>query len=244
MSRLSSPPFSGADGFWVLGTGTDVGKTAVSSALVRGLRELDLPCGYFKPVATGAVDRMGTLVGEDPETVVSAAGLEDAPSDLTGLLFKLPASPHLAAAQEGRSIGEAEERLALEKLWVLLGRYRPVLLEGAGGVAVPLGDGTFISHWVARWGMPAVLVSPSGLGALSHLWTALFFLRSLGVPVPLVILNRFDQSSLIHRDNRDWVCRNCGVEVMTVPDCPDGPVLLGREQLLTFAEVMGFGLSC
>lgn len=228
--------------FWVLGTGTDVGKTALSAAIIRGIRSFGMDCGYFKPVATGALDSPSGPVGEDAAAVALSCHLPEDPSELTGLLFRFPASPHLSAALEGRHIGEEEESLVRNRLSKVMERHSTVLIEGAGGVAVPLSDHLLSYHWVARWGFPAVLVSPSGLGALSHLWSALWLLRSVGIRVRCVVMNRFDPSSIIHRDNLRWVERSSGLPVIAVPEAQGDQVAMAPSDLRLFMEVMRIGI--
>ncbi|ACZ18483.1 dethiobiotin synthase [Thermanaerovibrio acidaminovorans] len=222
--------------FWILGTGTDVGKTHLSCLILRAAGAMGRRWGYFKPVGTGVrlVDRVP--MPEDGVAVSRVTGAD--PRDLVGLWFRFPASPHLSASLEGASIGPREEALVRDRLDLVIRSHPVTLIEGAGGAAVPLGDGLMLAHWVARWGHPAALVAPGGLGTLSCVVTGLEYLRSLGVDVRCVVLNRFDPEDPIHRDNARWIRDNCGVPVFTVaPEGSHGDLV--GEWMETFMEVMG-----
>lgn len=174
-------------GVFIAGTGTDVGKSVVAAALVRRLRLRGVDAGYFKPVGTGAVPTPQGWASEDALLAVRIAELPDAPEDLCPALFRAPVSPHLAARMEGRQGDFAP----LDRAWKTLGRRHAVLVvEGAGGLAVPLDDeGTLVVDLPRRWGLPCVVVAPAGLGSINATLLTVAFARSRGVVVAGVVLN-------------------------------------------------------
>jgi dethiobiotin synthetase len=135
--------------FVVTGTGTGVGKTVFSAALARALG-----ASYWKPVQSG-------LEGEtDSETVRRLSGLDQNRILPEAYRLILPASPHIAAAREGRSI-EAS-RLSVPRV------SGPLVIEGAGGLMVPLADTLLQIDLFASWGLPVILCAPTSLGTINH----------------------------------------------------------------------------
>ena len=122
---------------FVAGTATDVGKTALSAALVVALRRRGVDAGWFKPVGTGRLS-------PDVDIVRTATGLDDAVELMCPFLFGPPLSPHLAARLDGRAfLWDVVERAWEE----LLRRHDLLVVEGAGGLAVPLDDeGSLVAH--------------------------------------------------------------------------------------------------
>ena len=94
-------------GLFVTGTGTDVGKTYVTSLMVKKLRESGINCGYYKAALSGAERCSGGLVPGDAEYVCRISGIRDDPSSLVSYIYEQAVSPHLAAKIEGRDVEKA-----------------------------------------------------------------------------------------------------------------------------------------
>ncbi|WP_257311026.1 dethiobiotin synthase [Geothrix fuzhouensis] len=161
---------------WVLGTGTGVGKTFVSSRIARAWA-VSGPVSYRKPFQTG-VDRP-----DHPEADASAV----AGSGITAeshVLLRAPLSPLAAALQEGR-------RLDLEATaaWCRRPAEGRVLLEGVGGLMVPLAPKVHFLAWATDLQIPCVLVALGGLGTLNHTLLSAEALMLRGWRVEGVLLN-------------------------------------------------------
>lgn len=162
----------------VLGTGTEVGKTVVSALLAE--RYAELRPAYWKPVASGARE------GRDTGTVRRLTDPAVEVLDET-YLFDEPASPHLAARLEGRAIDTAR---LLDAYRRHAARRRPLVVEGIGGLLVPLDDlGTLAADFFVELGMPAVVVALSTLGTINHTLLTLEAMRSRGLRPAGVVLN-------------------------------------------------------
>lgn len=164
--------------FIVAGTDTDAGKTVASAVLAKALaRRGDV--GYWKPIASGARD------GRDVDVVARLAGV---PCAAETYLLPEPFSPHLAARLEGVTI----EMETLERAWQALRQAHPNrrwLIEGAGGLLVPLDDvGTLQVDFFARLALPVVLVARSGLGTINHSLLSLEALRRRQLQVAGIVL--------------------------------------------------------
>ena len=148
-------------GFVVTGTDTEIGKTVFAAALAG-----HLGARYWKPVQAGLDD------GSDRETVAALSGQTVLPE---AYRLTTPCSPHQAAAIDGVTIDPA--RLALPE------GEGPLVIEGAGGVLVPLGEDLLYADLFARWGLPVVLVARTLLGTINHSLLSLEALRARGVPI-------------------------------------------------------------
>jgi dethiobiotin synthetase len=148
----------------VTGTDTGIGKTVFAAGLTRLLDGF-----YFKPVQAG-------LDGETDTAVVQRLCGLSADRTLPEIFrLKTPASPHLAAERDGISINT--ESLVLPSV------ARPLIVEGAGGLMVPLTREVLFIDVFARWGAPVVLCARTTLGTLNHTFLSLEALQRRGIPV-------------------------------------------------------------
>jgi dethiobiotin synthetase len=148
----------------VTGTDTDVGKTVFCAGLTRLLDGV-----YWKPVQAG-------LAGETDAEVVRR--LAELPADRVlpeAWRLRTPASPHLAAEIDGVVIDP--ERLSMPPT------TRPLIVEGAGGLMVPLTRGTLLIEVIARWGAPVVLCARTRLGTINHTLLSIEALRRRSIPL-------------------------------------------------------------
>lgn len=186
-------------GVVVVGTDTGVGKTLVAAALVCALRTRGVPAIPMKPVQTGcSLDRRAP----DLEFCLSAAGLS-ADDDLYSLMspyrFLLPASPHLAARQEGVEVAPS---IVLRSYEELRTRGFVPVVEAAGGLLVPLTDTVFQIDLLLQFKLPIVLVARTGLGTLNHTLLSVEALRARGAALAWVVLNNpTGPPGLIEDDN-------------------------------------------
>ncbi|KQM27033.1 MULTISPECIES: dethiobiotin synthase [unclassified Sphingomonas] len=148
----------------VTGTDTDVGKTVFAAALTAALG-----ASYWKPVQAGTDD------GTDRQRVARLAGI--APDRILPEAYSLatPCSPHRAAAIDGVTIDL--DRLTLPRV------AGPLVVEGAGGVLVPIVGTTTFADLFARWQRPVVLVARTALGTINHSLLSIEALRARGVPI-------------------------------------------------------------
>jgi dethiobiotin synthase len=190
---------------FVTGTDTEVGKTVVCGILLQRYGAgADL--GYWKPVATGAEgDR-------DLDTVRSLVNDDDLAWPLEACLFGPPVSPHLAARWKGESI---ETRALTERFGeIARGSERNWVVEGIGGVMVPLNDeGDVVADLIEAMGLPCLVVARSTLGTINHTLLTLEALRCRNVEVAGVVLN-----GPVNDDNREAIERFGSTRVIdTVP---------------------------
>jgi dethiobiotin synthase len=161
---------------WVLGTGTGVGKTFVAARIARAWANSG-PVTYRKPFQTG-VDRP-----DHPEadaTVLSAHGI----TTESHVILRAPLSPLAAAQREGRSLD-----LATAARWCLRPAAGRVLLEGVGGLMVPLAPHRHFLAWATDLQLPCVLVALGGLGTLNHTLLSAEALMLRGWRIEAVLLN-------------------------------------------------------
>ena len=154
--------------FVVTGTDTDVGKTVASAMLVQALG-----ADYFKPIQAG-------LEGEiDSEAVKRLSGADD--SRIIPELYRLttPASPHYAADIDGIVIDIEDLRVPPTD--------KPLIVEGAGGLLVPVNHEKLLAEAFSAWGHPAILVARTALGTINHSLLSIHLMNSLKIPMHGII---------------------------------------------------------
>lgn len=171
---------------FVVGTDTGVGKTAVTAALLRTAHARGLKVVPFKPAQSGG-DRPS-----DAERLLLAAGLElDELPAACPLRYELPLAPGLAedpAPFLVASAAEQEQRSAIARSVAALeaweARQRPVLtlVEGAGGLYVPMPGGSWQPAWIVALAPWTIVVGRAGLGTINHCLSTIAGLRALGRP--------------------------------------------------------------
>ncbi|WNR44940.1 dethiobiotin synthase [Paenibacillus roseipurpureus] len=170
-------------GVFITGTDTGVGKTLLTAALCAAFRAEGLHIGVWKPVQSGA--RLGSGL-TDGERLLAYTGLPEWPERVAPFTFEAPLTPMLAAKQAGVSLTLQEIVAAGQPL---IQSYDGLLVEGAGGVAVPLTEDTLIADFIAELRLPAVLIARSGLGTINLTLLTAAYLRQHGIPILGVILN-------------------------------------------------------
>ncbi|MCM3748004.1 dethiobiotin synthase [Paenibacillus pasadenensis] len=170
-------------GLFVTGTDTGVGKTVVTAAIAAALRSEGKNIGVWKPVQSGAALGQGIT---DAERLLKGSGMLELPDAVSPFTFEAPLAPMLAARQAG-------VELTMDGLIAagtpLAERYDALLVEGAGGVAVPLTEDALVADFMAELGMPALIVARAGLGTINHTLLTASYLRNRGIPLLGVILN-------------------------------------------------------
>ncbi len=165
---------------FITGTGTDVGKTALSLALVFWARARGLRTAYLKPLQCGAFPfGEPPRLGGDADWIRHVAG-GDTEAHVTYRL-RLAASPHLAAEREGVLLDPARMAGDIDSL---AGSHDLVLVEGAGGAAVPFDrNGATLAALAAGMRIPSLIACAPGLGTLHHTLATVAYLQSLKAPI-------------------------------------------------------------
>jgi dethiobiotin synthase len=163
-------------GLFVTGTDTGVGKTTVAAALMcryRGHARLR----YWKPIQTGVE------LDDDTQTVKDLGGCSDAEIFAEGIRLPKPVSPHLAARWAGTRIdlnALAPAHNRDDAAWIV---------EGAGGLLVPVNESETMADWIALLNLPVMVVARTGLGTINHTLLTLEALRARHLEIGGVIMN-------------------------------------------------------
>jgi dethiobiotin synthase len=157
-------------GIFVTGTDTDIGKTVVSACLVRALN-----ADYWKPIQSGLVD------GRDRDSVSTLAELNEKRIHPSTYELQAPLSPHEAARLENVSLNMDE--------LILPTTDNSLVVEGAGGVLVPINSEFLMIDLMARLGLPVIVVARSGLGTINHTLLTLEALRTRNIDILGIIVN-------------------------------------------------------
>ena len=179
---------SEANVLFVTATDTEAGKTFVSCAIAKALRVRGRDVGVMKPVASGCDGGAGHgQVSEDAVLLARASGAADRGELVTPVAFAAPLAPTAAARAEGASF---ERGRIFEAFAELRARHEFLIVEGIGGLLVPL-EGTWTVRDLAReMGAPVAVVSRDALGTINHTALTVEAARAGGLEVRGIVLNR------------------------------------------------------
>ncbi len=183
---------------FVSGVDTDCGKTFVTARLAEHLLRRGCRVVTQKPVQTGCDGHMADDIAEHRRAMGCAALPEDAEGLTCSYLFRKPASPALAARLEGVEIDPAR----IDAHTRMLARaYDAVLVEGAGGLMVPLTDSLLTIDYVASRRLPLALVATSRLGGINHALLSICACKAYGVDLRAVVFNRMPADEGVMADD-------------------------------------------
>jgi len=208
-------------GLFIAGTDTSVGKTVVAAAIAFAMKRRGLDVGVMKPLQSGS--------DEDADLLLKASGAEDDLSLVVPYRFKHPVAPSLAARLESVQIDIGKIRAACS---VLAGRHDVVIVEGSGGIMVPViekgVESYLVSDLIVDLNLPAVIVARAALGTINHTLLTIDHAKKKGINVAGVIINGYpDEASLAERHNPEMIERLSGVPVISVlPSIQSGDSLL------------------
>lgn len=226
---------STAKGFFVTGTGTEVGKTVVAAALARTLANNGERVAVFKPTVTGLAESADSWPSTDDDSSAPmpdhkllrlAAGSRQSDEEIAPYRYGPPASPHLAATQAGEEIDPKRLRsgalAAAEAADVLV-------CEGVGGLLVPLvwrlggamrhqGANYLVRDLAVDMGLPVIVAASPGLGTINHTLLTLESARAAGLNIAAVVLTPWpEEPSAIERSNLETIESLGVVTVLTLP---------------------------
>lgn len=182
-------------GVFVTGTDTGVGKTVVGCAIAEALRRRGLDVGVMKPIETG----VGTQGPLDAIALAEAAGATDPIDLICPQRFELPAAPSVAAAREGTSV----DLFAIRRAFLALReRHAYLLVEGAGGLLVPIASDYAMVDLMAELHLPILVVARAALGTVNHTLLTLEAIERRGLPLAGVVVSHGPrQISAADREN-------------------------------------------
>jgi len=203
--------------FFITGTGTGIGKTFVTAGLLRALCAAGTPACAIKPVLSGYDGPHGS----DPALLLEAMGQtvsEEAVAAISPFRFAAPLSPDMAASREGRAL---DFTAILAFCREAAARPGIVLIEGVGGVMVPLDDRHTTLDLMVALDLPVLLVAGSYLGSISHSLTAMAALAQAGITPAALVVNDSGTGEVPLAETADTLARFLrGQPIATLPRPP------------------------
>ncbi len=220
--------------FFIGGIDTDIGKTIITGMIAKQLQN------NGQTVITQKLVQSGAAQSDDIALHRQIMGRELLPEDLTGLTvpykFDFAASPHLAARLENREINPAIITKATKKLEK---QYDTLLLEGIGGLLVPLSPNLNQLDYIAHRNYPIILVTSPKLGSINHTLMSIEVILSRGIELRGLIYNRFNEDNkIISEDSRQVFTEflnqhNCPAQIIDCYDIKSNQELKGIVEMLS-----------
>lgn len=184
-----TPPNDLAPAFLVTGTDMGVGKTFIAAGLARMLKDRGLKVGVMKPIEVGW-EQQGDHWPPDADTLRAAAGSDDAVEDVVPYVFAAEVAPQVSADKLRQPIETERIREALDRL---RRKYDVVVVEGVGGLAVPLDDGYDLASLAKDLDLPILVVARAHVGTLNHTFLTVNYAVQRGIEVLGIVANRLDR---------------------------------------------------
>ncbi len=199
------------NGLFVTGTDTDVGKTIITSGIAAVLKEKLVDIGVYKPLLSGVSrehpESDTSLLKEGSQTPLTY-------EEITPFEFKEPLAPYVAGKLGGRSIYLKD---VLNHWNQIKDKHQYFLVEGAGGISVPLGPDFLVSDLITALDLPTIIVARPNLGTINHTFLTVKYAQSLGIKVAGIIINgKNSDFDLAEQTNPDVIEKQCGVPILGI----------------------------
>ncbi|WP_457639433.1 dethiobiotin synthase [Persephonella sp.] len=203
---------------FITATDTGVGKTTVSAALAKILRDKGFRVGYYKPVETGCIDECtdGKLLSEITGQPVD---------EITLYRFEAPVAPYVAEKLEDSQI---DIELLYAHLDYLKAKYDYLIVEGAGGIRVPITEhfGQIITYadFVYEASLPVLVVARAGLGTINHTVLTVDVLNFINADIKGIIINGYSGRDISEDSNPEVIAEMTGIDILAVCSQSEDPV--------------------
>lgn len=196
-----------AQGIFITGTGTEIGKTVIAGGLAASLKQAGTDVGVMKPISTGDT--------ADARFLKHAAQVDDELSLINPIYLRHPLAPSVAARIENTKIDLSRIETAFAELQQ---RYDFMIVEGVGGVAVPIRDDFLVAELIKQLALPTLIVATTGLGTLNHTLLTVAFAQQFSIPIAGIVLNglRPESTGLAEATNPVEIEKLTGVPVIGV----------------------------
>ena len=206
--NLQDCNFNKTKGLFITGTDTGVGKTLITGGIAHLLRKRGKKVGVFKPVATGCHCELEGLVSRDAEFLRMCAELNEPMTVIAPASYEIPAAPIVCVRREKRPI-DYQQIAAMYNY--LAKTCDVVLVEGIGGVMVPLDENTMLIDLAAKMKLPTVIVARVKLGTINHTLLTLETVRKAGLYTPGVVINGYSvPAANIAEETAPDIIAECG----------------------------------
>jgi dethiobiotin synthetase len=198
-------------GYFITGTDTNVGKTVVTACLANLFINRRENVGVMKPIETGVDPESSSPDNSDAKFLIEATGVQDALEDVSPYRLKTPVSPYQAARVEEK---ELYPEKILERFRALQSKHSMMLVEGIGGLLVPITRSYNVSDLALQMNLPLIIVSRIQTGILNHTLLTINAARQHGLKVAGVILNP------VHKGKLDTIEEDQGSLIEELSDTP------------------------
>lgn len=208
-------------GLFIIGTGTDVGKTYAAGLILKTLCSAGLSAAYYKAAMSGNVRSTdGSLLPGDAICVKEVSGSPQPVEEMCPYVYEAALSPHLAARLEGRCV---ELERVLEGFRSVSRTYDYVVMEGSGGILCPIRFDNQTKLWlpdvIKACSLGCLLVADAGLGTINHVALTAFYLKEHGIALKGILFNHYIPGNCMHEDNVRMCEYLTGVKaVVRLPD--------------------------
>ncbi|MDA7026741.1 dethiobiotin synthase [Bacillus sp. CLL-7-23] len=198
-------------GIFVTGTDTGVGKTIISCGIASLLKEKNIDVGVFKPFLSGILRNNPqsdtALLKQMSHTCLTY-------EEITPFEYKEPLAPYVAAKQEGKMVSINEVINHWNKIKQ---QHDFFIVEGAGGIAVPLGENYLVAHVIKALQLPVLIVARPDLGTINHTFLTVQYAKQLGLQIAGIVINgRSDRPNLDEITNPNIIEQLCDVPIVGI----------------------------
>ncbi len=194
-------------GIFVTGTDTEIGKTVIAGGLAAKLKQTGANVGVMKPISTGDMT--------DAEYLKHAAQVDDPLDMINPVSLCHPLAPSVSANIEGKLVDMSQISKAYS---ILKQKYDYLIVEGVGGIAVPINDDKLVVDLIKYLGLPIIIVANAGLGTINHTMLTVEYARQHQITILGIVLNLFqsEKASLAELTNPIEIERVTQIPVLGV----------------------------
>ena len=183
--------------YFITGTDTGVGKTAITAGIAGSMRKIGIDVGVMKPIATGIPQKTG-FKSLDVSILAEASGIKD-PEDLINPVFlPIPVSPYDASKLLSLPIDMPQ---ILTKFTKLLSMHQVLLIEGIGGLMTPITKKFFVADMIKAMAVETIIVTRATLGTLNHTVMTCKLCKEYDIKIKGLVINNFDEKGTAAEKN-------------------------------------------
>lgn len=168
------------NGIFITGTDTEIGKTLIAGGVAASLKQAGVHVGVMKPISTGDAS--------DAQFLKHVAQVDDSLALINPICLQYPLAPSVSARLEDKQI----DLSTIEKTYAkLTQKYDFMIVEGVGGIAVPINEDFLVAHLISQLNLPILIVADAGLGTINHTMLTVAFAKQFNLQIAGIVLNLF-----------------------------------------------------